>query len=124
MLIRAADRKTGSLTPGYTLLSALSTGNLPDQLIDDCVGKIKEQNGFDLNHLFDAVRSKGRSLELTEDRFWQTGYGSDSIHLLLHIERRKGRRQVSEVLEIRRYDPGKDRYELGTLYRRNGEHHE
>jgi len=44
-----------------------------------------ERNGFDLNHLFDAVRSKGRSLELTEDRFWQMGYGSDSIHLLFNL---------------------------------------
>ena len=70
------------------LLRALISGafsGTPDQLIDDCVGKIKERNGFDLNHLFDAIRSKGRSLELTEDRFWQMGYGSDSIHLLFNL---------------------------------------
>jgi len=70
------------------LLRALISGafsGTPDQLIDDCVGKIKEQKGFDLNHLFDAVRSKGRSLELTEDRFWQMGYGSDSVHLLFNL---------------------------------------
>lgn len=70
------------------LLRALISGafsGTPDQLIDDCVGKIREQNGFDLNHLFDAIRSKGRSLELTEDRFWQMGYGSDSIHLLFNL---------------------------------------
>jgi hypothetical protein len=69
------------------LLRALISGafsGTPDQLIDDCVGKIKEQKGF-LNHLFDAVRSKGRSLELTEDRFWQMGYGSDSVHLLFNL---------------------------------------
>jgi len=70
------------------LLRALISGafsGTPDQLIDDCVGKIRERNGFDLNHLFDAIRSKGRSLELTEDRFWQMGYGSDSIHLLFNL---------------------------------------
>jgi len=66
------------------LISGAFSGT-PDQLIDDCVGKIKERNGFDLNHLFDAIRSKGRSLELTEDRFWQMGYGSDSIHLLFNL---------------------------------------
>jgi hypothetical protein len=41
------------------LLRALISGafsGTPDQLIDDCVGKIKEQNGFDMNHLFDAVQ--------------------------------------------------------------------
>jgi uncharacterized protein with ParB-like and HNH nuclease domain len=70
------------------LLRALISGafsGTPDQLIDDCVGKIRELNGFDLNHLFDVIRSKGRSLELTEDRFWQMGYGSDSIHLLFNL---------------------------------------
>jgi uncharacterized protein with ParB-like and HNH nuclease domain len=70
------------------LLRALISGafsGTPDQLIDDCVGRIKEQNGFELAPLFDAIRSKGRSLELTEDRFWQMGYGSDSIHLLFNL---------------------------------------
>jgi len=70
------------------LLRALISGafsGTPDQLIDDCVGKIKEQKGFDVSHIFDAIRSKGRSLELTEDRFWQIGYGSDTIHLLFNL---------------------------------------
>jgi uncharacterized protein with ParB-like and HNH nuclease domain len=67
-----------------TLISGAFSGT-PDQLIDDCVGKIKERNGFDMNYLFDAVRLKGRSLELTEDRFWKMGYGSDSIHLLFNL---------------------------------------
>jgi len=66
------------------LISGAFSGT-PDQLIDDCVGKIREQKGFDWRHLFDAVRSKGRSLELTEDRLWQMGYGSDSIHLLFNL---------------------------------------
>src|SRR5207302_1772601 len=30
-------------------------------------------------------RSKGRSLELTDDRFWQMGYGSDTVHLLFNL---------------------------------------
>jgi hypothetical protein len=70
------------------LLRALISGafsGTPDQLIDDCVGKIKEQKGFNVNHIFDAIRSKGRSLELTEDRFWQMGYNSDTIHLLFNL---------------------------------------
>ncbi len=67
-----------------SLISGAFSGT-PDQLIDDCVGKIKEHKGFNLLHLFDVVRSKGRSLELAEDRFWQMGYGSDSIHLLFNL---------------------------------------
>ena len=70
------------------LLRALLSGafsGTPDQLIDDCVVKIKEQKGFNVSHIFDVIRSKGRSLELTEDRFWQMGYNSDYIHLLFNL---------------------------------------
>jgi hypothetical protein len=54
-------------------------------LIDDLVAKIKQLGGFDIDELFDVIRSKGRSLELTEDRFWQMGYGSDTVHLLFNL---------------------------------------
>ena len=70
------------------LLRSLLTGafsGTPDQLIDDLVEKIKQSGGFDVNEVFDVIRSKGRSLELTEDRFWQMGYGSDTIHLLFNL---------------------------------------
>jgi len=70
------------------LLRSLLTGafsGTPDQLIDDSVSKIKQIQGFDANDLFDVIRAKGRSLELTEDRFWQMGYGSDTIHLFFNL---------------------------------------
>lgn len=67
-----------------TLISGAFSGR-PDQLIDDCVGKIKEAKDLDVGSLFDVIRSQGRSLELTEDRFWQIGYGSDAIHLLFNL---------------------------------------
>lgn len=67
-----------------TLISGAFSGT-PDQLIDDCVEKIKEQKDFNVEHIFDVIRTKGRSLELTEDRLWQMGYGSDSIHLLFNL---------------------------------------
>lgn len=57
----------------------------PDQLINDCINKIDGIKTFEINAIFEAIRSKGRSLELTEDRFWQMGYGSDNIHLLFNI---------------------------------------
>ena len=43
----------------------------------------------------------------------------DSINLLLHLERREGHRQVSELVEVRGYDVETDRYELTTLYPRS-----
>ncbi len=70
------------------LLRSLITGvfsYIPDQLIDDLVAKIKQAGRFDADDLFDVIRSKGRSLELTEERFWRLGYGSDTIHLLFNL---------------------------------------
>jgi pilus assembly protein CpaF len=41
---------------------------------------------------------------------------ADSLNLIAQIERRPGRRFVSEVLEIQGYDPGADRYGFRTLF--------
>ena len=67
-----------------SLLAGAFSGT-PDQLIDDLVTKIKQSAAFDVNELFDVIRSKGRSLELTEERFWQMGYGSETVHLLFNL---------------------------------------
>jgi len=42
---------------------------------------------------------------------------ADSLNLIVQIERRPGKRFVSEVLEIQRYDPAADRYSFGTIFR-------
>ncbi len=42
----------------------------------------------------------------------------DAIQLLLHIERRQGKRHASELIRIERYDPTQDRYEFVPLYQR------
>jgi len=49
------------------------------------VTKLDELKGFDLEEVFGVIRSQGRSLELTEDRFWEMGYGSKTIHLLFNL---------------------------------------
>ena len=41
---------------------------------------------------------------------------ADSLNLIIQIERRPGRRYVSEVLNIRGYDPEVDRYDLESLH--------
>ncbi|MGQ3683999.1 MAG: DUF262 domain-containing protein [Candidatus Loosdrechtia sp.] len=71
----------------YLLRSLLAGafGGTPDQLIDDLVTKLKDQKVFDLNEIFGVIRTAGRSLELTEDRFWAIGYNSESIHLLFNL---------------------------------------
>ena len=66
-------------------LLAGAFGGTPDQLIDDIVSKMKDIRTFDLNEVFGVIRSAGRSLELTEDRFWAIGYGTENIHLLFNL---------------------------------------
>ena len=60
-------------------------GGVPDNLLDGLVKKIAEIEAFDLDEMFGVIRSQGRSLELTEDRLWNLGYGSNAIHLLFNL---------------------------------------
>ena len=46
---------------------------------------------------------------------------ADSLNLLVHVERRPGRRFVSEVLEIAGYSADTDRYDLTQLFHRQEE---
>ena len=46
---------------------------------------------------------------------------ADSINLLLHIERRAGKRIVGELLEVGGYDSQNDRFDLRVCYRANRE---
>ena len=43
---------------------------------------------------------------------------AEALNLIVHIERRKGRRAVTEILRIKRYDPAEDRYDMEPLYQR------
>lgn len=43
---------------------------------------------------------------------------ADALQLLLHIERRHGKRYASELIRIERYDPSQDRYELTPIFKR------
>jgi hypothetical protein len=65
-------------------LAGAFSGN-PDNLLDAITKKINDLQGFDIDEIFLVIRSQGRSLELTEDRLWQLGYGSDTVHLLFNL---------------------------------------
>jgi len=41
---------------------------------------------------------------------------ADSLNLLVHVDRRPGRRFVSEVLDIAGYNPDADRYDLKRMF--------
>jgi hypothetical protein len=57
----------------------------PDNLLDALIKQINGSNELSVDEIFGVIRSQGRSLELTEDRFWNMGYGSDTIHLLFNL---------------------------------------
>jgi pilus assembly protein CpaF len=44
---------------------------------------------------------------------------AEALGMIVHIERRKGRRFVSEALQIRRYWPSDDRYEFEQLFKKD-----
>ena len=48
----------------------------------------------------------------------------EALDLIVHVERRQGKRFVNEVLRVKGYDPGEDRYELETVYTRRSDTHE
>jgi pilus assembly protein CpaF len=45
----------------------------------------------------------------------------DSLNVVVQLERRPGRRFISEVLEIHRYDPDADEYEFSAIYQKREE---
>ena len=79
--------RTATNVDTYLLRSSLAGAfsGTPDQLIDEIVRKIVDLKAFDVNEVFGVMRSANRSLELTEDRFWDMGYGSAGIHLLFNL---------------------------------------
>ena len=66
------------------LLAGAFSGQ-PDNLLDALTKQLADTKTFDTEEAFNTIRTQGRSLELTEDRFWQMGYGSDNIHLLFNL---------------------------------------
>lgn len=56
-----------------------------DRLLDALKKKFDDTETFRLDDTFEVIRSQNRSLELTEDRFWNMGYGSKTIHLLFNL---------------------------------------
>jgi hypothetical protein len=79
--------KTASNLDFYLLrcLLAGAFSGQPDNLLDAMTTKLVELKSFDIEEVFGVIRTQGRSLELTEERFWQMGYGSDTIHLLFNL---------------------------------------
>lgn len=67
-----------------SLLAGAFSGQ-SDRLLDALVKRFKELERFDAEEGFQVIRSQGRSLEITRDRFFGMGYGNKAIHLILNL---------------------------------------
>lgn len=67
-----------------SLLAGAFSGQ-SDRLLDALVKRFKELGGFDADEGFHVIRSQGRSLEITPERFFDMGYGSKTLHLILNL---------------------------------------
>jgi pilus assembly protein CpaF len=134
-LVRFEARQAQNGLPAVTIRDLLkaSLRHRPDRII---LGEIRGGEAFDLLQLLNTGHSgtlstiHANSAKQGLSRFTscvlqsgielpyraiKTNIG-DSLNIVIQIERRPGRRYVSEVLEIRGFDPDRDEYEFAVIY--------
>ncbi len=134
-LVRFEARQPQNGLPAITIRELLkaSLRHRPDRII---LGEIRGGEAFDLLQLLNTGHSGSLStvhatsakqglarftscvLQSGVDlpyRAIKTNVG-DSVNVVVHLERRPGRRFVSEVLEIHGYDPDRDEYNYGFIF--------
>jgi pilus assembly protein CpaF len=134
-LVRFEARQPQNGVPGITIRDLLkaSLRHRPDRII---LGEIRGSEAFDLLQLLNTGHSGTLStVHATSARQGLARFTScvlqsgvdlpyraiksnigDSLNVLVHLERRPGQRFVSEVLEIRGYDPDKDEYSYTCIF--------
>jgi pilus assembly protein CpaF len=134
-LVRSEARQAQNALPAVTIRDLLkaSLRHRPDRII---LGEIRGGEAFDLLQLLNTGHSgtlstiHANSAKQGLSRFiscvLQSGIElpyraiktniGDSLNIVVQIERRPGRRFISEVLEIRRCDPDADDYEFNTIF--------
>jgi pilus assembly protein CpaF len=134
-LVRFEARPAQNGLPAITIRDLLkaSLRHRPDRII---LGEIRGGEAFDLLQLLNTGHSGSFStvhatsakqglarftscvLQSGVDlpyRAIKTNVG-DSVNVVVHLERRPGRRFVSEVVEIHGYDPDRDEYNYGFIF--------
>lgn len=134
-LVRFEARQPQNGRPAVSIRDLLkaSLRHRPDRII---LGEIRGGEAFDLLQLLNTGHSGSLStvhatsarqglarftscvLQSGVDlpyRAIKTNVG-DSVNVVVHLERRPGRRFVSEVVEIHGYDPDRDEYNYGFIF--------
>lgn len=134
-LVRLEARKEQPGLPAITIreLVRATLRMRPDRIL---LGEVRSGEAFDLLQAFNTGHSgtlstiHANSAPLTLSRFATCVMMSgielphrvvrsnigDALNLLVYVERRQGRRSVTELVRINGYDAQEDRYELETLY--------
>lgn len=134
-VFRFEARKVQAEAPAVTIrdLVKATLRHRPDRLI---IGEVRGGEAFDLLdglntghagslstlHANSAQQALSRLASLTLRADIDLPYKAiqaeigDLIHFVIHIHRKDGRREVSEVLEIHRFQADENRYETTTLY--------
>jgi pilus assembly protein CpaF len=130
-----ARRQQGPKIPAVTIRDLLkaSLRHRPERAI---LGEIRGEEAFDLLQALNTghsgslstihANSAAQALSRLASCVLQSGIElpykaikaniADSIHVLVHIERRHAKRFVSEVLELTSYSPTEDHYTLNPIY--------
>ena len=134
-LVRFEARQPQNGLPAVSIRDLLKAAlrHRPDRII---LGEIRGGEAFDLLQLLNTGHSGSLStVHATSARqglarftscLLQSGVDlpykaiktniGDSVNVVVQLERRPGRRFVSEVVEINRYDPDLDEYDFGVIY--------
>ena len=134
-LVRFEARQPQNGLPAVSIRDLLKAAlrHRPDRII---LGEIRGGEAFDLLQLLNTGHSGSLStVHATSARqalarftscVLQSGVDlpyraiktntADSLGVVVQLERRPGRRFVSEVVEINRYDPDLDEYDFGIIY--------
>ena len=142
-LVRFEARQAQNGAPGIAIRDLLKAAlrHRPDRLI---LGEIRGGEAFDLLQLLNTghagtlstihANSAKQGLARFTSCVLQSGvelpYRSvksniaDSLQIVIQIERRPGRRYISEVLEINSYDPDADLFDYCLIYQRQEAPHD
>jgi pilus assembly protein CpaF len=134
-LVRFEARQPQNGLPAVTIRDLLkaSLRHRPDRII---LGEIRGSEAFDLLQLLNTGHSGSLStVHATSARLGLARFTScvlqsgvdlpyraiktnigDSVNVVVYLERRPGRRFVSEVVEIHGYDPDRDEFNYGFIF--------